>query len=109
MKTNGQDKMSRTVRGALRSDIGALIERDVKNEGASGDLYENKDKATNCRPRIEHIWARCPELQRQFMQASAHFPGIGVLFVTDRAWASAIFVSKCRISGAGFYVPQIGY
>ena len=35
--------MSRTVRGALRSDIGALIERDVKNEGASGDLYENKE------------------------------------------------------------------
>jgi hypothetical protein len=43
MKTNGQDKMSRTVRGALRSRIGALIERDVKNEGTSGDLYENKE------------------------------------------------------------------
>ena len=43
MKTNGQDKMSRMVRGALRSGIGALIERDVKNEGTSGDLYENKE------------------------------------------------------------------
>jgi hypothetical protein len=43
MKTNGQDKMSRTVRGALPSRIGALIERDVKNEGTSGDLYENKE------------------------------------------------------------------
>ena len=42
MKTNGQDKMSRAVRGALRSGIRSLIERDVKNEGASGDLYENK-------------------------------------------------------------------
>ena len=43
MKKNGQDKMSRMVRCALRSGIGALIERDVKNEGASGDLYENKE------------------------------------------------------------------
>ena len=42
MNTKGQDKMSDTVLGALRSGKRTLIERDVKNEGASGDLYENK-------------------------------------------------------------------
>ena len=30
--------------------LGALIHKDVKNEGASGDMYENKGKPTKCTP-----------------------------------------------------------
>jgi hypothetical protein len=48
-------------------------------------------------------------MQRHFMQASVHFGGIGGHHVTDRAWASAIFVSKCRISGARLNMLQIWY
>jgi hypothetical protein len=41
MKTNGQGKMSRAVWGSLWSGIGALAERDVKNEDRTDYVYEN--------------------------------------------------------------------
>ena len=54
--------MSCTIRGAIRRGIGVLIERDVKNEGASGDLYENKRSGKVHSRRTGTVpWGSTPE------------------------------------------------
>ena len=40
---------------------GALMRRDVKNEGTSGDVYENKGEATNCQAIFRAFLQKIPD------------------------------------------------
>ena len=42
--------MRRLTNTLIKVRNGVLSHRDVKNEGTSGDVYENKGMATKCTP-----------------------------------------------------------
>jgi hypothetical protein len=47
-----------TREGSMVARVGARPPRDVKNEGTSGDMYENKGQATICPTQKDSICAQ---------------------------------------------------